>query len=334
MEIIKKFGKVCFMLLLYVVTTIIVASIIDYWFLCRFVHDGHYYFTGIPADINPLLRFLLIRIHQDSEQSFRYMVFLLAISIVNYTIINTGLYDSKGKPNGELRFLSKYFLALLFIIVNLRFFGDIGNCNIDKTGWYFIFVAIPTYIQLMAFCIVIFIVLKDGNHTFLSKVAHRISNHRVGKIIMFLSILYLTYYAAGCITTTIYFNAEEMPKCFYFIGQSIKSIIQNFCFGNGGIVSINLGILFVSSSIYAYIIRMFDIKNRPSNARGFYFIIKAFTLLAMSVSTIKYCSECLLPTEIYVYNRIIDFIYWPLMITCILLLLTLHYQRRQRRRKL
>lgn len=119
---------------MYIVTSIIIASIIDYRFLYRFIHDGHYWVNGIPADTCSLLHFLLIRIHQDGEQSTSYMVFLLVISIINYTIINLELYDCKGKPNGTLIFLSKYFCMLLFIIINLRFFGDLSNYNVDKTG--------------------------------------------------------------------------------------------------------------------------------------------------------------------------------------------------------
>lgn len=330
-NMIKTLSKVCLMLLLYVVTSIIIVSIIDYWFLCRFIHDGHYYFTGIPADISPLLRFLLIRIHQDDVQSTRYTVFLLAISIVNYTIINIGLYDGKGKPNGELRFLSKYFLVLLFIIVNFRFFGDIGNFNIDKTGWYFIFVAIPTYLQLMAFCIVFFVILRNKREKLLSKLIYALPNHWVGRIFMCLSILYLTYYASGCIIKDICYQPDVFPNDFYFIGKPIKTIIQRFCFDNGVVVAINLGILLVSSCIYACILRMLNIKNGQSEKNGFYFMIKTFTLLMIFVSTVKYGSECLHPTDRYTYNMIINYIYWPLMIASVLLLRTLHHKEKAKK---
>lgn len=327
-EFINKLGKFILMLLLYVVTSVIVVSIIDYWFLYRFVHDGHYWAYGIPADTCSLLRFLLIRVHQDNTQSDRYVMFLLVISIINYTLINVGLYDCKDKKHGALRFLSKYFVAILFIIANLRFFGDMGNFNIDKTGLYFIFVAIPTYIQLMAFCVVFFIVLKSTSHLLILNKVYSVFVHGVGKIIIYLSILYLTFYTSGCIIKDICFRLDVFPNDFFFIDKSIKSIISKFCFDDGNTIAINLGIILVSLCIYAYIIRRFNIKNAQSSVKGFYFIIKAFTLLMMFASTVRYGSDCLYPTNRYVYDMIINYLYWPLMLSCIFMLLTLRYKNK------
>lgn len=329
MNIINKLERICFMLLLYIVTSIIIVSIIDYWFLYRFIHDGHYWFNGIPAETCPLLQFLLIRIHQDWKQSLFYMVFLLIISIINYTIINIELYDCKGKPNGTLTFLSKYFCMLLFTIINLRFFGDLSNYNVDKTGWYFLTVAVPTYIQLMAFCVAFYVILKNDKDVFYSNFVRSIPNNGGGKFIMYLSILYLTYYSTGCIMKSIYLRTDAYNKYFSLIGKPIKSIILKFCFSNGFVVSINIAILLITSCIYIYLIRAIKVRNNLSNNIGLYFIIKVFTIFLMFSATIRYWLDCLKPQNNYIYNMIINYIYWPLMITSILLLLILRCKNKK-----
>lgn len=154
-------------------------------------------------------------------------------------------------------------------------------------------------------------------------------NNWVGKLIMYLSILYITYYSVGCIMESIYLMTDAYNKNFILIGKPIKSIILNFCFSNGIIVSINIAILLITSYIYIYLIRVMKVRNNQSNNIGFYFIIRAFTILLILSSTIRYGLDCLNPQNNYVYNMIIDYIYWPLLITSILLLLILRCKNKE-----
>lgn len=317
----KEVMEVCFMLFLYLATTSIIFIMIDYWLSKRLIHNRYYWMHIIPSDYQSSVLNILNYLYFDTD---RFWIFIIAISIINYTIINVKLYNYKGKSQEALKFLGKYFCLLLLIIANLRFLGDLGNHNVDKMGWYFIFVAIPTYLQLLAFCIVFAVVIKKKKNNFTSNIVYTILNNYIGKVIMYLSILYLTYYTTGCLILTICLKTDIYSNYFYsFDEMSITSTIQKFCFDNGIVVSINLGIFLISTCIYTYILKTFKLKNSQSYRNGFFYTAKIFTILMMFSATIKYGSDHIYPTT-YFGEITIDFMYWPLMITSVLLLLILH----------
>lgn len=326
----KEVIEVCFMLFLYLATTSIIFIIIYYWLSKRLIHNRYYWMHIIPTDCqSSVLNILNYLYFVDEEHANWFWIFTIAISIINYTIMNVKLYNYKGKSQEALKFLGKYFCLLLLVITNLRFLGDLGNHNVDKMGWYFIFVAIPTYLQLLAFSIVFAVVIRKRKNSFTSNIVYTILNNYTGKIIMYLSILYLTYYTMGCLILAICLKTDIYSNYFYsFDEMSITNTIQKFCFDNGIVVSINLGIFLISTCIYTYIIKSFKLKNNQSYRNGFFYTAKIFTILMMFSATIKYVSDYIYPTT-YFGEITIGFMYWPLMITCILLLLILHSYKKK-----
>ncbi len=116
-------------------------SIIDYWFLYRFVHVGQLFDIGtastyVYSHFSPL--FYALR-----RNRFVYFSVLSAIYIAliykTYRPIYVKFED----------FMGKVYSILLFTLANFRLFGDLFNNNICNPVQYHLFISLPSYIVLM-----------------------------------------------------------------------------------------------------------------------------------------------------------------------------------------
>lgn len=116
-------------------------SIIDYWFLYRFVHVGQLFDFGrapefIYSHLSPLF-------YASRRNLYWYYSALAGIYLLIIYMMN-----KRTKVNMDI-FMGKVFCFLLIVLANLRFLGDLTNINIWHPFQYHLVITFPSYIILM-----------------------------------------------------------------------------------------------------------------------------------------------------------------------------------------
>ena len=319
-----KFGKVICWFLLFLASSFILVSITEAWFPMRFMHAFQWDLYDYSQP-NPIVVFFRKRMLLDWDQEIYYFLFLLLIVLLNFGFIV--MKTRKARKNGlsSFTFLNKYFLYILFAIINFRFWGDTTNSHIDKEGWYYIFIAIPTYIQLCFFCLTFSLFIKYDKLATFPKVIYSLPHRFVGKSLIFLSITYLIYYILGNVLAykfCNYINSDDVSvySCYFYTWEeNIRSILVKCCFSNWLVALFNCGTICTSFVFYTLLMRTFKAKSRTSELNAFLFLVKTFLFLLIIASSVRFFQTTvvrLLPDNLQ--DMITMSLYYLLMIVCIL----------------
>lgn len=310
----NKVGKMLLLILLYLMVSFTIYSIVDYWFFCRFFHVSQY-LDGI-SNLSPLEKFLRKRNSLSEIQCLIYFYAIFLMTILIYCFMRKKMTEYKNKRIDSLYIVNLFFCISLFVITNLRFFGDTGNINVDKVSVYYLLVAIPSYIFLFLFCVIFMIVLSDRD-CYIDKIINVMLKSSIFRVSIFLFIAYFIYYTTACILEISYSGTFVSLHYFRPFLQSENMVKTNYYI----LIFANLMLISMTYFIYAWIMKMFKQKCCKSAKTAFYNVVKIFVYMLSFSITIRYYADLTNPEGPNIPREMaIDYIYWPLITTCTLFL--------------
>lgn len=310
-------GKIWFQLTLFLVISVSCYEIIDFCIFDRFLHVFQWYIGS--EELSSFQLFIRKRNSLNWNQDCLYNWGIFGIAIVNYILVNINIKRYKNMDKKPIVYLGIYFCSLVFITMNFRFFGDTDNLNVEKLGWYYVFVAIPTYILSIVFCFVFFLFLKRNQKAILEKI-YLLLNKKIGKWLIFLSTTYLIYYMTGCIFAAISHGTNSRIKYFSNIGKDISDILYIFCFENWKVSFVSLAILIIAIIVYVCLIKRFKTIEYRSRKKAVLFLMKSLIYLSITVSSVKVISDYYAPSPYPRCGYTSIFYYAPLITSFILFL--------------
>lgn len=217
--------------------------------------------------------------------------------------------------------LGLYFCTMLFCIVNLRFWGDTTNCNVAKGEWYYIFVAIPSYLQLLLLCFMYYVqFLKQETKTVILKNVYEMFQRPIGKAYLFLALAYVVCYIVGSMGKVV-FSYTTGISAYRLTHQTVSEMYSCYVDNRTFVTVCILVVVLISVGIYLWLVRKFKTQSQLSVDKGLRFLLNSFLYMIIAASTVKVITEycCFEIDGIQYYSCSI---YPPLIITCVIFLMT------------
>lgn len=322
----KMFGWAIIFLLIYYLYLLVPGD----WFFWRFSHAFHAF-----ADINaPTMFELFVRklklLINHYWEVCSALVFLL--SVITCVVIHIMSKRRVRKNKSVKPVWGVYFCTMLFCIVNLRFWGDTTNCNVAKGEWYYIFVAIPSYLQLLLLCFMYYVqFLKQETRTVILKNVYELFQRPIGKAYLFLALVYVVCYIVGSMGKVVFSYTTGMGA-YRLHHQTISEMYSCYVDNRTFVAVCILLVVLISVGIYIWLVRKFKVQSLLSVDKGLRFLLNSFLYMIIAASTVKVLSEdyCFATEGIPHYNCYS--VYPPLVITCVIFLMTpISYQSSPKR---